>query len=239
MKRLILGVLGAMALFGCGGGGGGNGAGNARVAYINASPDSTNLAFDLNDDTKAASVPFGTATAFSSVKPGDYDVSIRPTSSAQILWSEAETLSAGQSYLALAIGLSNPDFTQDTEREKRVVISLDSVNRTAPTGSRARLVIVNAFVRKSGFASSSIDFRSTETPPVINSTGIDFGTANSIDVDSGAQTFEIRDTDSDQVFTQGTATLDPGSVYVALVSGIEGSVDPSAPAIRFIKLPNP
>ncbi|RYG25191.1 hypothetical protein EON82_08100, partial [bacterium] len=64
MKRLIFGVLGAIALFGCGGGGGGNGASkSARVAYVNASPDSTNLAFALNDDTKAATVPFGSATA--------------------------------------------------------------------------------------------------------------------------------------------------------------------------------
>jgi hypothetical protein len=239
MKRLIFGVLGAIALFGCGGGGGGNGSANARVAYVNASPDSTNLAFDLNNDTKAATVPFGVATAFGSVKPGDYDVSIRPSTSAGILWSEAQTFASGKDYLTMAVGLSNPDLTQETEREKRLVVAVSTLDRTPPTGSRTRLVVVNAFVRKSGFSSSSIDFRTTETPPVINSTGIAFGSATTIDVDSGTQNFEVRQSGTDQVFTQGTGVLDPGSVYVALVSGQEGAVDAAVPAIRFIKLPNP
>ena len=47
-------------------------------------------------------------------------------------------LAAGQSYLALAVGLSNPDLIQENEREKRLVLSVGSINRTPPIGSRTR-----------------------------------------------------------------------------------------------------
>lgn len=238
MKGLIFGVLGAFALIGCGGGGGGGGssAKPAHIAYVNASPDAGNLAFASDGDTKASSVPFGTATAFADVKAGDYDVSVLPAGGSEVLWSETETYSADQDYLSIALGLRTPDVTQDTEREKRLILALGNVSRTAPTGSRARLLIVHAFVRKPGFSTPDLDFRNPEDTPVVNSTDIAFGSSRSIDVDSGSQTFQVRQNDTDQIFATTTTTLDPGSVYIALISGLEDATGDAAPSIRFIKL---
>jgi len=237
MKRLIFGVLGAFALFGCGGGGGGGSTAKpAHIAYVNASPDAGNLDFYSNGVSKASGVTFGTATAFSDVKAGDYDVSVTPAGGSEVLWSETETYTADEDYVSVALGLRNPDLTQDTEREKRLVIALGNIDRTAPTGSRTRLLIVHTFVRKSGFSTPSIDFRNPEDPPVVNTTDIDFGATRSIDVDSGSQTFEVRQNGTDQVFAAATTTLDAGSVYLALVSGQEDATGASAPTIRFVKL---
>ncbi len=237
MKRLIFGVLGAFALIGCGGGGGGGSSAKpAHVAYVNASPDAGNLDFFSNGDSKATGVVFGTNSAFADIKAGDYDVSVTPTGSSEVLWSETETYAADQDYISVALGLRNPDLTQDTEREKRLVISLGNVNRTAPTGNRARLLIVHAFIRKAGFSTPSIDFRNPEDTPVVNTTDIDFGATRSIDVDSGSQTFEVQQNGTDQIFATATTTLDPGSVYMALVSGQEDATGDSAPTIRFVKL---
>ncbi len=239
MKRLILGVLGALALFGCGGGGGGSSTKPARVAYVNASPDAGNLDFLLDSDTKASAVSFGTATAFANVKPADYDASILATGNPEILWSEAKTFTANSDNLVVAVGLANPDTSQDTEQDKRILFTFAGIDRSVPTGNRARLIIVHAFVRQVGFGTPAIDFKGPGDNPVVgaDSANIAFGGTRTIVVDSGAQTFQIRQNGTDQVFMEGTFTLAPSSVYLALVSGFEGTAGATAPAIRLIPLP--
>lgn len=248
MKKLILSVLGAVALLGCGGGSGGGGSDSTdpRIAYVNASPDAGPLDFYLNDSRKASSVPYGTATDFRAVANKDYDIAVRAADDAETLWSETKTFTPDDDYVVLAVGLRTPptDETQTppvVENEKRLVIALGNVDRTAPTGNRARLVVVHAFVRKPGFGTPTIDFRNPGDTPVVNTQGIAFGVAAPIDVDSGTQTFQVRQNGTEQVFVEreftGASALAAGSVYLAVVSGIEDGTGEAAPEIRLIKLP--
>lgn len=236
MKRLMLGVLGVLALAGCGGGGGGGGSSSstkARIAFVNASPDAGNVDFLLDGDEKANAVAYNGLTAFSDYSPSAYDVSTRTDGDTEILWSEQNDFNADQDSLVAAVGLKNPG----TELEKRLVLSFGTVDRTAPNGNKARLVIVHGFVRKVGFDTPSIDFRNPGNTPVVNSTNIAFGEMRSLDVDSGSQTFQIRQNGTEQVFIEKTLNLAPGKIYLALISGQEDAAAPAAPDLQLVEIP--
>ncbi len=248
-KHAILGFLGALALFGCGGGGNGGGSSSdskPRVAYVNASSDAGGLDFLLNRATEASALPYGTATDFATVSAKDYDVSIRPNGSSETIWSEAHTFDAGANAVdnvVIALGLRTPpsDTTQTppvVENDKRLVLSFATVDRNLPVGNRARLLIVHALVRKAGFGTPAIDFRNPGNTPAVEVTGIGFGGTIVKDVDSGSQTFEARQSGTEQDFVNSkTFTLTAGGVYVALVSGVEGGTGSAAPDIRLIPIP--
>ncbi len=244
MKNGFLVVLGALALVGCGGGGGGGGSSSsdARVSYVNASPDSGSLDFALNGNVKSSAVTYGTATSFDSTSPSDDDVALRSAGQSTDLWSESHTFGSDTDSLVVAIGLVTPPTDSSEtppaqELEKRLVLAYASVNRTAPVGNRARLVVVNGFVRQAGDPTPSVDFRNPEDPPTTNATGLAFGGSTSLDLDSGTANYEVRQTGTDQVFISSTPlTLAPGKVYLALVSGLEGATGTAAPVIRLIPL---
>lgn len=244
MKKTILTMLGALALFGCGGGGGNGGGGSspsARVAYVNASPDASSLDFLRNGSTTATAVPYGTATAFGATDDGEGDFSTRATGESELLWSETFAPEASSSALVLAVGLRTPP-TDDSvppvpETEKRLVLSFGAVDRTAPSSGHARLIVANALVRQGGFPTPAIDFRSPDTIPDVSVTNVAFGELSPQDVDSGVQTVEVRQTGTNQTFVASTdLTLEAGKVYLALVSGYEGTTGATAPTIRLIAL---
>lgn len=243
MKKGLLVALGALALVGCGGGGGGGSSNtDARVTYVNASPDSSTLDFALDGTVKASAVPYGTATAFTTTKPQDDDVSLRATGNSTDLWSESHTFGTDSDNVVVGIGLQNPptdgsETPSAPELEKRLVLAYTSINRTAPVGNRARIVVVNGFVRQAGDPTPSVDFRNPEDPPTTNATGLAFGGSTSLDLDSGTANYEVRQTGTDQVFVASTPlTLAPGKVYIALISGLEGATDATAPAIHLIPI---
>ena len=237
MKKLIFGILGALALFGCGGGSGGGGgddSSDTRIAFLNASPDTGSLDFLLNDSAKASDVPYGTSTTFGSYKAKDYDLSIRASNDTEVLWSESKLFNADQDYVVMGVGLRTPP-SDDTQR---LVIKLGSLSRVPVNGNRARLLVINALVRKAGFATPPIDFRGPGENPVVgpDSSNIAFGNSVAIEVDSGAQTFQARQNGTEQVFVERNFNLTPGGVYFALISGLEGENGPSAPEIRLIPI---
>lgn len=246
MKKLIIGFLGALALVGCGGGsgGGGNkGDTKARIAYVNASPDTGSLEFQLNGDTRAT-VPFGTASDFESVSPKDYDVSVRAPGADDTIWSEAHTFNRDTDSIVVSVGLRTP-FADNSvppvvENDKRLVLAFSGPNRTAPNGNVARLIVVHGFVRKAGFPTPAIDVQSPgDNPAVVVATNVGFGAFAAKDVDAGAQTLVVRQNGTQQEFVPSTTyTLGAGKIYIALVSGIEGGAGGQAPAIRLIELPS-
>ncbi len=246
MKSTIYAVVGALALFGCGGGGGGNDGGSspstARVAFVNASPDAGALDFRRDGDTKASNVAFAMASGFSTVGSGDADFSVRTAGGGEDVWSQSNAPAADTDNLVVGVGLLTPpsDTTVTppvSELGKRLVLAFSQIDRTTPTGNRARLIVVNGFVRQAGYETPAIDFLTTDTPASVTVSNIAFGAIQSQDVDSGTTTFQVRQTNTDQVFVVGTPlTLAPGKVYVALVSGVEGATDTSLPAIRLIPI---
>ena len=245
MKRTVLMVLGALALFGCGGGGGNGGSSSSRtsVAYVNASPDAPSLDFVRNGSTARSAVAYGDATSFETVGATDADFSVRETNGVEDLWSEATTFTKGTSNLVLAVGLRTPPVDDTTtppvpETIKRLVLSFDEIDRTAPSSGNARLIVVNGLVRKAGFPTPAIDFRDLAAPNVVNLTNVGFGASSKQNVAAGTQSFEVRQTGTSQVFVASTGlALESGKVYLALVSGLEGSTDPAlAPQIRLIPL---
>lgn len=245
MRKLIFGFMGALALAGCGGGGGNGGGGSsnkARIAYINASPDASILDFRMNNTVRGDDVPYGTATDFESLNPADYDVAVETPDNENVLWSEARTFAADTDNVVVSVGLRTPpsDDTQTppvVETPKRLVIAGTTINRSKPTGNRARLIILHALVRKAGFPTPAIDFRNPGDTPVVNQGGINYASQSTVDVDSGSQTFQVRQSGTEQVFVERTFTLAPGKVYYALVSGLEGGLGNLAPEIRLIDLP--
>ena len=244
MKNGFLVLLGALALVGCGGGGGGNGSSDrdARITYVNASPDSPSLDFALNGNVEASAVAYGTATAFKSTSAKDDDVALRAAGDSTDLWIESHTFSSDTDGLVLAIGLTTPP-TDDTvsppasELDKRLILAYANVNRTAPVGNRARLIVVNGYVAAAGSNSPSIDFRNPTDPPTTNIQGLGFGGSSFLDLDSGTANYEVRQNGTDGVLVASTPlTLAPGNVYVALVSGLAGATGAAAPTIRLIPI---
>lgn len=245
MKKTILAMAGAVALFGCGGGGGHHGGSSsstaARVAYINASPDTATVDFRLNGGVTASAVAYGAATAFSNVDAQDADFSIRPSGATADSWSEADTLTADTDNLVVAVGLNTPPSDTSVtppvvEELKRLQLYFDGIDRTAPTSGLARIIVVNALVRQAGDDTPAIDFKTTDTPTTVNVANVAFGGFSSQDVAAGTVNYEVQRNGIDQTFVASTPlTLASGAVYVALVTGLEGSTG-NPPTIKLIPL---
>ena len=245
MKRTILMVLGALALFGCGGGGG-NGGGSsseAKVAYVNASPDSPSLDFTRNGAAAKSAVAYGAATSFERIGATDADFSVREAGGVEDLWSEATTFEKDTSNLVVAVGLRTPSADDTTtpptpELLKRLVLSFGEIDRSAPRTGNARLIVANALVRQAGFPTPAIDFRDGATPNLVALDNVAFGALATQEVAAGTQTIGVRQTGTSEVFVAPAPfALQSGKVYLALVSGLEGSPDPAlAPQIRLIPL---
>ena len=245
MNKTIFTVLGALALFGCGGGGGNGGGGSSsrtRVAYVNASPDAPRLDFLRDGSSAKSGVAYGEASEFSAVAATDADFSVRASDDAQDLWSETATFEADSSNLVVAVGLRTPP-TDDTVTPpapnllKRLVLSFGAVDRIAPPSGRARIIVLNALVRQAGFPTPPIDFRDPATPSAISAGNLAFGAFSVQNVNAGVQAVQVRQTNTSQIFATSSLTLESGRVYLALVSGLEGAPDPAlAPQIRLIPL---
>jgi hypothetical protein len=86
----------------------------------------------------------------------------------------------------------------------------------------------------------NIKFQNPGNNPLFVASDIAFGSSKVITVDSGASTWLAmrEDADADVVYATTATTLEPGKLYLALVSGLEGDADVSKqPKISFIELP--
>ncbi len=229
-------------LAGCGGGGGTSSGSDPTVYFIDASADAGLIDFLLNGVFKETGIDYlDTSTDFSSIPfisdaSGAYDLVIQENGTGLDLDAENRVFQRDTDSVVMAIGLRNFAVGEELKRMRSVVMSVD---RDAPTGNKARLYVVHAFVREAGQATPQIKFQNAGDTPQFFTGAIDFAGAATLTVDSGTMDWWAKreDATGDVIYAQATVTLDPSSVYVVLVSGIENDADVNKqPKLTFIKL---
>ncbi|GIV03868.1 MAG: hypothetical protein KatS3mg015_2698 [Fimbriimonadales bacterium] len=145
----------------------------------------------------------------------------------------AEIPRADQSHHLVAIGAASPGPQQPAARILAV-----TVNRIRPTGTNARLLVVNAFVREPGKATPKVDLlRSGKIEPEIAE--LEFAKAGEFLLAAGTYDFEVRiaGLQSGTLFTKTGVTIEAGKIYFVLIRGLEGAAGVFAPDIQFIEEP--
>ena len=242
MKHAVLLLVGALALFGCGGGGGGgNGGSSTRVAFVNAVPDAgtSGLDFALNGRVSASGVALGAEPAFQNVAPATDDVAFRRTGERFDLVSEQRAFDANTDNVVVAAGLLTPPNDNQVppapQSLKAVQLFSTGLDRAVVTGNRARLIVLNAFLPTAEPPLVAIDVRNPED--LLNTaqsvSNLAYGVFTAKEVNSGTFTYQARPTGTDQIFVPSTTvTLVPGGVYLVLVTGTEGGSGTQLPSIR-------
>ncbi len=229
-------------LAGCGGGGGTSSGSNPTVYFVNASADAGLIDFLLNALFQETALDYlDTSTDFASIPfisdaSGGYDMIIQENGTGTDLDAENRVFQKETHSVIVALGLKTVAVGEELKRIRPITMSVD---RHPPTGNKARLYIVHAFVRELGQATPQIKFQNAGNNPQFFTNGIEFGSAALLIVDSGTMDWWAKreDATADVIYAQATVTLDPSSVYVVLVSGIENDINPDRqPKLTFIKL---
>jgi hypothetical protein len=231
MARWLLSLLVcfvALLLAGCGGSGTSQ-APDPTIRFVNSIPDSTLIEFLLNDDVMNPALATPT---FVRIEPGAKDVRIRESGTTVDIWNELGTFNSDRHYVILSFGIKN----FGTEFEKRARIGGIDVNRSIPTGNKARIYVFHAYNRMTGFQTHDIDFQTPGENPQFKLADIAYGTQKSFLVDSGNQTFEVRRAGTTNVLFTTNVNLGAGKIYVALATGLEGEIGVQEPKIVFIEL---
>ncbi len=228
---LLLGA--AMALSACGGGGGGSNQNKPRLRFVNASADALPLTFALDGDVKATGVTYpGLSANFFEEDQESYDVTVHEDGNNP----DFDAITAGfgndKEFLIFAVGLKN----FGTETLKRLRLFVSEIDLTVPNGSKSRIYVLHAFNRSAGLDTPNIDLRNPGDNPQYKVENVSYGSIGTLNIDASTQTFVARRSGSDSVYATKIATFDPGGIYLALVSGVEGEVGAQAPAIEFLKL---
>ena len=234
-KRILLGLLASagLTLSGCGGGSGGNGLPDPTIRFFNGSSDSTALNFLLDDTVEAPQLAYlGSSPNFKSVEAKVRDLRIMEDGTSVDLWSELLGLVKDKHYLVSAIGLENYGI----ETLKRVQTLALEIDRTAPNGSRARLIVIHGYNREAGLETPAIDLQTPGDNPQFVVRNIAYATAKLLDVDAGTWTFEARRNGTETVLVSQAATLGGGKIYAAYVLGVENAGGQQAPRIEFVEL---
>jgi len=240
----VVGVLVAVALGGCGGGSrsGDEALPDPTIKFVNASADSPQLSFSLNDAEKAASLAYLSATSgfmkvpFISELDGGYDLSCKVPGDVEDADRIANVLNRDTHYVLSATGLRDPS---DGDEEKRLRLALTPIDRVAPNGDRARLYILHAFSRSPGNETPQVTFQSPGDNPQFKVENIDFGATRDIVVDSGFQVFEARraDADGENIYATRGVTLKSGGIYFVVIGGVQDDPDPARrPTLEFIEM---
>lgn len=240
MKLSALCALGALVfLFGCGGGGSGSPNTDPEIYFINGSADAGDVDFRMDDSPAATSLDYLQSSndfiRFDYHGPDveGWDVSLNLTGGAEIE-RQAIVFPHDSDALVIAHGMLNYPAGELTKRLRFTAISAD---RDAITGAKARLIIFHGFEREAGKETPNIDFKNPTDNPLNNAPNIAPGGTSTILVDSGTQDWEVRRTGAFGIFASKTQTLDPGGIYLVLISGVENSATPGDEVtINFIKL---
>lgn len=236
LKGVAIGA--ALVLFGCGGSGGGSSAKKDKpsVQVVNASPDSTALDFSLQTATSTQTLGskiayLGTSSTYATFDPDDYDVMMKEDGGATEIDRVGFQPAYNQDFLTIGVGLEN----FGTEYIKRLRLTNIQIDRTVPNGTKARLIVLNAFLRPVGFDPPAIDFQDGDNPKV-QFTNIGFDSSQNQLVDAGTYTFQARANGTSNVYVQGDTTLEAGKIYLVVVSGVEDATGAQAPTITYIPL---
>lgn len=225
----------AFAAIGCGGSGSsGTGVPDPSVAFVNGLSDSTAVDFSLNETNKATSVAFPTVSgAFISTSADTYDVGFREHGQTGDLDTTVQALAKNHDYVVIAAGLEN----YGSEPNKRARVDVLDIDRTAPNGNKAKLIVVHDFSRATGYETPSVDFKNPGDTPQYTTGAIAFAASSTLTVDSGSQTFEVRRDGTEEIYVAGkTVTLTAGKVYVVLISGVEAGTGNQTPDFKLIEI---
>ncbi len=228
---------GILALFvaGCSGGGGGNSLPDPMIRFMNSSPDSNPLTFNYDTTSEATDLTYLQLSSNVTVDDGDHAINLVDTVSGDVIDAISSTFNKDTRYLTIAKGLLN----YGTENEKRLRLINFTYDKTAPNGTKARLLIIHAFNRAAGFMTPNIDFQNPGNNPLYAVTDISYTeeTPRTLVVDSDVSLeFDARRASTENVYASATQTFDAGGIYLALITGIEGGTGAQAPSIQFIKL---
>lgn len=222
-----------LGLAGCGGGSGGGGVPRPTVRFFNGSCDSTLLNFLLDDDVEAAQLAYLSSTPdFESVDAQERDLRIQEDGTSIDLWSEVVNLVGDRDYLISAVGIEN----YGNETLKRIRTMFTEIDRTAPNGTRARLVIIHGYNREAGLETPAIDFQTPGDNPQFIASDIAYASSKVLEVDAANWTFEARREGTETILVQQNVTLGGGKIYAAYVLGVENGLSNQAPRIEFVEL---
>lgn len=240
---------------GCGGSGGGVVVGkNPFVIFVNASSNAGTLLFSLNDEPKGGNLAPLKSSApvqveFISNEDGGYDVAVEATDRSDIFDSQVNTFDRDSSTVVAAFGLK----AFGTEDEKRLRLAILSVDRTAPTGNRARFIVLHGYNLMAGFDTPAINFLSADPTdpdnldnPQFSLTDIEYGTVRAIEVDvdpnpANHLVWVVRRADAEARLSTPVApnpAIKAGGIYLVIVSGLEDAdADTRDATVTFVPIP--
>lgn len=229
-----------LLLLGCGGGGGTSST-DPRIYFINGSIDSGTLHFLMDDESAFANAGYldnstdFDAFEFKGQDVDGWDVSVQDQTTAFAYDRIANVFPIDSDNIVIAHGLLN---FPNGEEEKRLQLSVVNVNRTAPNGNKARLIVFHGLHRSPGNFTPSMVLKTPGQTAQFFTSDIAPGGNAVLNIDSGPQTLEAKRADTTGIFASKTINLDAGGVYLVIIGGIEGDPDISRqPDIEFIKLP--
>ncbi|MBS1714866.1 MAG: DUF4397 domain-containing protein [Armatimonadetes bacterium] len=240
-----------LLLGGCGGDGGGGGGSvgaDPIVIFVNASTEGP-LAFFLNDEQQGTDLAPKTVTApievpFRSEADGGYDMTLEPPDRSDQYDNLAMIFQKDTNSLIAAIGIKNPI---QGEEDKRLREIFQVIDRKTPNGNRSRLFIVHGFNRKEGFTTPSLIFQNYGDNPQFQTEAITYGSITTLEVDAkeysttspdGNNHWIAKDAEGEQIYCEiPKITLQPGTLYVVLATGVESQNQNETLALTFLKVP--
>lgn len=246
---LILGAGVVLFVSGCGGSSSGPGSKDPLIMYLNSCQDGP-VVFFANDENVSGTLAYRAKTGFKSLPfidqaQGGYDISIEEPDRSEVWDTQFGVFQKDTSSVIAAVGVKNPPPAELTKRLKLVQFSPD---RTTPIGNRARLLFFHAFNRKSPFGTPQLVLQTAGDQPLFQSETTDYSKSVTLEVDSGRYKSDpnpsldthwlAKDPDNEQIYAQNLdVTLEPGGIYIVLVSGVENANANIKSTIQFLKIP--
>lgn len=211
-------------------------------AFVNVAPDAGPLDFYVDDELVSTNLGFGTISPsfrrfeFKDDQNGLRSIAVFPTGGDVDYDRIAETFARDTETTFVAIGLVNAQG--DLQRRIRL-INIDTPIEVV-AGNRARLFVLNALVPALGDDPAPINFQSPGDNPQFIARDLGFAQFQTLDVDSGVQSFEARraDVEGTNIYASANVILDPGGLYLAVATGVVGEQGELRPRLVFLKLPN-
>jgi hypothetical protein len=210
-----------------------------QVYFVNASADSGNLSFLLNNDFQPPLLPYlqGSANFRSITFIGEgneaYDVAVANEDRSFVYDEEVKEFPRNTDWIIAAIGQRNYQPGEELKRLRQVIFQVD---RAGIGGSTNRLIVLHGFNRGTGNLTPSVNFQNPGDNPIYRIANLGYGETSTIDVASGTHTFVIKRSDGEAVYATSTVTLN-GGLWLVLLSGTEGAALPAEqPAITFLPL---
>jgi len=221
----------ALIISGCGGSGGGSTENKPEIKFFNSVSDAVAADFYLDGDALALNVPYKTASpSFVKRNAGEYDGFLYETGTLSDLYAESVSLQTNVDRVIVGIGLKNYGL----EALKRARFVQYTVNRKVPVGNKSRIYVVNGLVTAAGVSLLQVDFRQPGNSVLIDLRNIAFGDQRETLVDSGNQTFQVRQSSTEGTpFVTETFNFLPGKVYLVTINGVLDSSGASAPDLVF------